>query len=164
MIAWLEVGLVWLGGFGAALWLWLRWLRKHEAARIAHAVAAGDTAELALLLVEKVDLKSVPEYFGEPALILAVNTALTGCPDTPSTADAISVLLSHGADIDERGTEWRTALMHAAAAGRRDLCAMLLARGADAGAREMLGRTAADLAVQHGHVALASFVRSAERE
>jgi ankyrin repeat protein len=65
--------------------------------------------------------------------------------------EAIRLLTSHGADINEPGTEWKTPLMHAAATGNWDLCALLLSYGADANAGDMFGRTAAYWAQYHGH-------------
>ena len=60
--------------------------------------------------------------------------------------EAVRLLVSHGANINEPGTEWKTALMHAAANGNRDLCNVLLSYRADPVAGDVFGRTAADWA------------------
>jgi ankyrin repeat protein len=56
-----------------------------------------------------------------------------------------------------------TPLSCAAGRGRMDLVEVLLAAGADSGLRGHDGRTAADLAEQNGHAAIAAMLRSAPR-
>jgi ankyrin repeat protein len=151
--AWLGTALAFLLAVAVVLWGCLQWQRRHEAARIVRAIQAEDHGELLLLLVEGSDFRSVRDWFGEPALILAVRSA--GC-------ETVGILISHGADINEPGTEWKTALMHAAADGELDVCAVLLSHGADAAAHDMFGRTAADWARSGGHHRIASMLRKVE--
>lgn len=63
-------------------------------------------------------------------------------------------LLKHGADVNARGPEGRTALMMAAGFGPVDLADVLLAAGADVQAHDEHGRSAADYAANAGHDAL----------
>jgi ankyrin repeat protein len=70
-------------------------------------------------------------------------------------AETVAVLLGHGADANARQQIGYTALMGAAGAGRHDLVDLLLARGAAASLVSDEGKTAADIARDHGHRALA---------
>lgn len=56
--------------------------------------------------------------------------------------------------LDETGSDGRTPLMVAAAAGADTMVALLLELGADAARRDGEGRTAADLAFRNGHADL----------
>lgn len=161
MQAWLGAGLGSLLVFAAGLLLWDRWNRKQDSVRLVKAVLAGDLAELSMVLRERVDLRAVPAWFGEPALIIAVKSAQAGCR-TGCGLEACRLMLAYGADIDERGTEWKTALMHAAAGGSLDLCKLLISCGADPQACDAFGRTAAWWAERGGHSRVASLLRGAE--
>jgi len=111
-----------------------------------------------MLLVERVDFHSVREWFGESALSLAVKSS--GSEPTDFGREVVRLFVSHRAD--EPGAEWKTALMHAAACGNWDLCAALLAHGADPAARDIVGRTAADWAQCEGYNRIASTLRKVE--
>lgn len=71
-------------------------------------------------------------------------------------AETVAVLLEHGADVNAQQQIGYTALMGAAGAGREDLVDLLLDRGADRSTRNDQGKTAADIALEHGHSGLAS--------
>lgn len=129
---------------------WRRWQAKAEATRIVRAIECGDTDELLLLWAEKAHPAAVRDWFGEPALIVAARR----CPA------AARLLLSRGVSIDDRGVNWMTALMHAAAAGDVELCRQLLAFGADRDARDAFGRPAAWWAESAGHDRLAALLRA----
>jgi ankyrin repeat protein len=159
MLAWVANGLAFLLAAAAIVWVCHERQRRHEAARMVRAIAGKDQMELLLLLVERVDFHSVVEWFGEPALIIAVQSCAGEDRDGDFLREAIRLLISHGADINEAGTEWKTALMHAAAVGDRDLCILLLSFGADAAARDMFGRTAEYWAQHNGHDRTASLLR-----
>ena len=64
-------------------------------------------------------------------------------------------LLDAGADVNARQQSDYTPLMGAAANARTAIMELLLARGADAAMRTTEGRTAADLAREHGHDTIA---------
>ena len=162
MLAWAATGLILVSTAAAIVWLCYRRQRRHEAARIVKAIADRDYMELLLLLVERVDLHSVGEWFGEPVLIIAVESFAGESEDGGFLREAVRLLTSYGADMNERGTEWKTPLMHAAAGGSRDLCTLLLSYGADAGARDVFGRTAAYWAQYHGHGRIADLLRKVE--
>jgi ankyrin repeat protein len=138
MLDWLGVGLGFPLVAGIAVWHCYRRQRQQDAVRIVNAIRAEDLPELSALLAERADFKSVAEWFGDPALIIAVKSAGAGF-----AAAAIELLLNYGAEINESGIEWKTALMHAAAEGHRELCETFLSRGADPNAKDMFGRTAA---------------------
>jgi hypothetical protein len=164
MLAWLATGLALMLAAAAIVWAYYEQQQKHQAARIVKAIADKDQVELLLLLVERMDFHLVAKWFGEPALIIAVKSFAAGSEDEDPgfLREAVRLLISHGADINEPGTEWRTALMHAAANGNRDLCALLLSYGADATARDMFGRTAAYWAEHNGHTRTASLLRKVD--
>jgi hypothetical protein len=142
------------------LWGCREYQRRHEAGRLVKAIEAEDQTELSMLLVEGTDFDSVWEWFGEPALILAVQSA--GSDDGSFVEVAVRLLVAHGVNVNQPGTEWKTALMHAAASGNRDLCNVLLSYGADPAARDMAGRTAADWADSAGFHRVAYLLRKVE--
>ena len=134
--------------------------RRHEAGRIVKAMEAEDGTELLTLLVEGTDFHSVRDCFGEPALILAVQAA--GSHDCGFAEEAVRLFVGHGANVNEPGGEWKTALMHAARNGNQDLCNVLLSYGADPAARDMVGQTAADWADSAGFHRVAYLLRKVE--
>ena len=67
----------------------------------------------------------------------------------------VQLLLDRGADPNARQQVGYTPLMGAAGAGRDDLVSLLLARGADPGLVSEDGKTAAGVALEHGHHAMA---------
>ena len=70
--------------------------------------------------------------------------------------DAAALLVRRGADVNARQQLGYTPLMGAAASGRRTLVDLLLRHGADASLRNDEGKTAADIAREHGHGEMAS--------
>jgi hypothetical protein len=64
MLAWLATGLILTSTAAPIVWVCYRRQRRHEAARIVKAFVDRDPMELLLLLVERVDLHSVAEWFG----------------------------------------------------------------------------------------------------
>jgi ankyrin repeat protein len=69
---------------------------------------------------------------------------------------AAALLLDRGVDIERLDTSIPdppngTALHHAARAGHFAVVSLLLARGADRSARDARGRTAREIASEHGH-------------
>lgn len=160
MLVSLGMGLASLLAASSALSCWHRWRRRQEAALIVNAIRSAWSEELSLLLIERTDFKSAVEVAGDPALIVAVKSLTDGRCGMCAALNTVRLLLSHGADVNESGAEWKTALMHAAAGGCEELCEMLLSRGADPSAHDMFGRTAADWAESGGHHALAGALRT----
>lgn len=72
------------------------------------------------------------------------------------SADLARVLLDHGADPNGAGEGGFAPLHSAAQNGDAELVRLLLERGADASLRTDDGRTAADIAREAGHAALAA--------
>ena len=70
--------------------------------------------------------------------------------------DAARLLLEHGARVNARQQVGYTPLMSAAASGRDDLVDLLLTGGADPALTNAEGKTAADVARDHKHEALAA--------
>jgi RNA polymerase primary sigma factor len=66
--------------------------------------------------------------------------------------------LRRGARLTDRDDRGLTPLMLAAAAGRREICQLLLAEGADPSQQSPTGMTAANLAVVNGHVGLTALL------
>ena len=156
---WLATALVPLVVIAVIVWRCYERQRKHEGMRILRAIQSEDEAELRLLLAERTDPHSVTEWFGESALNIAVKSFAMGSDNKAFIGEAIRLLITYGADINEAGIEWKTALMHAAANGNLELCTVLLGHGADPAAHDMFGRTAADWAEAGGHHRIASLLR-----
>jgi ankyrin repeat protein len=70
-------------------------------------------------------------------------------------AEVVALLLARGADVNARQQVGYTPLMGAAGAGREDLVDLLLAHGADPSLVAEDGKTAASVARDHHHDALA---------
>lgn len=71
-------------------------------------------------------------------------------------AESAALLLDRGADVNARQQVGYTPLMGAAAAGRADIVDLLLKHGADRTLVSDDGKTAADVAREHGHTELAA--------
>lgn len=80
-----------------------------------------------------------------------------------TNAKVISLLLDRGAKIDAAAANGATALMMAASYGSEDAVVLLLARGANAGLRDMRNQSAADFALGSGRAPLASTLQQAAR-
>jgi ankyrin repeat protein len=74
--------------------------------------------------------------------------------------EAAALLLAHGADPNARQQVGYTPLMGAASAGRQDLVDLLLVHGADAALANDEGKTAAEIAREHGHAHIVTSVRA----
>jgi hypothetical protein len=161
MLSYLAAGIVSLLAVAVTFWGSYEWQRRQGAVRIVNAINAEDEGGLLRLLTEGTDFKPVAEWFGESALIISMRSLRSGSDAAVFAEKAVTLLASHGADVNEPGAEWKTALMHAAASGHLGLCAVLLSYGADAKAHDMFGRTAACWAQLCGHQRIASLLRKA---
>lgn len=72
--------------------------------------------------------------------------------------DAIAAIVDGGADVNARQQAGYTPLMAAAASGRTDIAELLLAHAADPSLVNDEGKSAAVLAQEHGHEALAALL------
>ena len=70
--------------------------------------------------------------------------------------EAVAMLLARGADVNARQQVGYTPLMGAASGGRDDLVDLLLQHGADPSLASEDARTAATIAAEHGHTAIAA--------
>jgi ankyrin repeat protein len=70
------------------------------------------------------------------------------------------MLVDNDADVNARQQQGWTPLHGAAQSGDRDLVKLLLAKGADREARADTGQTALDLAMTHGHGAVAALLEA----
>ena len=86
-----------------------------------------------------------------PAKVTALHAAVSS-----DQLQIVEWLLDAGADVNARQQMDYTPLMGAAANARTAIMELLLARGADPSMRTTDGKTAADLARDHGHEAVAS--------
>jgi ankyrin repeat protein len=119
-----------------------------------HLAAAFGTPEVVALLIERdarVDAVSQNPRRNQPlhaALSLGRNV------------ESVRQLLAHGADPNAIQAGGFTPLFSAAAANRKDLVELLIARGARAYHRSDLDKTAADFARERGHADLAAWLES----
>jgi ankyrin repeat protein len=72
----------------------------------------------------------------------------------------VACLLAKGAKVDHPSTPCWTPLMYAASRGNRRVVLALLINGADIAREDKLGRTAADLAKNAGHMDCASLIKT----
>ena len=70
---------------------------------------------------------------------------------TGGHADAVSLLLQQGANIDQEDSDGNTTLMRLVGAGQFDTARLLIDAGANPAYRNHAGKTAADLAMAQGH-------------
>ena len=75
--------------------------------------------------------------------------------------ESVELLLDQRADPNARQQVGYTPLMGAASAGREDIVLLLLSRGADKSLVSADGKTAADIAREHGHAELAQRLQDA---
>lgn len=112
------------------------------------AAAQNGHAEIARLLLQAGADPNVQDHYGTTALIFAAGRG---------HLEVVRALVDHGADLDHRGGRAdATALMTAAELGRGAIAELLVVRGANPLLRDLEGWTAAELAAQHGHAALAA--------
>jgi ankyrin repeat protein len=119
-----------------------------------HLTAAFGTPETVQLLLDRgasVDAVSTNAQKNQP---LHAALALGRNPET------IRLLLDTGADPNARQTGGYTAIFSAAAANRRDLTELLVARGADPTLLNDFGQSAAGFARERGHAGLADWLES----
>ncbi|HEY9127066.1 MAG TPA: ankyrin repeat domain-containing protein [Acidobacteriaceae bacterium] len=117
------------------------------------ASAFGSPATVQILLARGADVRACSNNAqrNEP---LHAALALSRDPET------IRLLLDAGALPDARQTGGFTPIFSAAAANRRDLCELLLARGANCRLANDLGQTAAGYARERSHTELADWLES----
>ena len=73
--------------------------------------------------------------------------------------EAIELLLTHGADVNERNSYGLTPLHFAAAAGDKEIIELLLAHGADVNAATKDGKTPADIAANYKYQDVVDLLR-----
>lgn len=149
------------------------------------AIAAGDDARALDLLAAQPDLAHAwsgdgftPLHFAgffsrpvvaERLLVMGADPAAVAKNPTRVTPlhsavaarclDVVRLLLERGAPADAKQQQGWTALMSAGLHGDEELAGLLLSHGATPGVRADDGRSAADLAAEKGHAALAERLR-----
>lgn len=117
------------------------------------AARSGDTAGIEKSLREGADVNAL-DTRKSPNGRRALNWAAAN-----DRAEAIRVLVRHGASVNAPNKSGFTPLHHAAENGAADAAAALLAAGADRSARNASGETAADVAKRKGHQTLVSLLQ-----
>ncbi len=104
---------------------------------------------------------------GFPPLIatLSCSRPQPGAPGRPDVLEVLRLLLSFGADPNQRGINDYTALHYAVGEGHSDAVALLLEYGADPGLRTRIDdcETARELAESLGHADIAGLLADAQR-
>lgn len=108
----------------------------------------GKPATVRLLLERGADVSAVARNYMK---VQPLHAAVAG-----RSAEAVALLLERGADPNARQQVGYTPLMGAAGAGREDLVDLLLRHGADPALASDDGKTAASIAREHTHEALAA--------
>ncbi|MBN2018412.1 MAG: ankyrin repeat domain-containing protein [Candidatus Cloacimonetes bacterium] len=74
-------------------------------------------------------------------------------------ADFMGILIDHGADVNIKNEEFKQTPLHLAAAmGYGDIVALLIESGCDESIKDINGKTAADLALEHGNLGIAKML------
>ena len=92
--------------------------------------------------------------------IHAVSSGGIDAADGKEMAEALDLIISAGADVNQRTESGWSPLHQAAYFGYMEMARALVARGADIRAATSTGRTAISLAEQEGHNKIASWLRS----
>ncbi len=112
-------------------------------APICYAVARGFPKVVRLLLDHAFDVNA---RYGNDLTALMWAAGHEDAAGSSDVADVLTLLIDHGAHIDDQDNRGRTALMIAASLGHEKAVDVLLARGADKALHDKAGKTAADLA------------------
>lgn len=100
----------------------------------------------------KVDLPRNSDEYGATALFNAI---------LKSRPHMVESLFKHGVDVNVQNSDGMSPLMAAASTGNVEIVRMLVARGADLQAVNVLGETAKDIAVRFCRADAASFLQTA---
>jgi ankyrin repeat protein len=99
----------------------------------------------------KVDLPRNSDEYGATALFNAI---------LKSRTHMVESLFKHGVDVNVQNSDGMSPLMAAASTGNVEIVRMLVARGADLQAVNVLGETAKDIAVRFCRAEAASFLQT----
>jgi ankyrin repeat protein len=100
----------------------------------------------------KVDLPRNSDEYGATALFNAI---------LKSRTHMVESLFKHGVDVNVQNSDGMSPLMAAASTGNVEIVRMLVARGADLQAVNVLGETAKDIAVRFCRAEAAGFLQTA---
>ena len=100
----------------------------------------------------KVDIPRNNEEYGATALFNAI---------LKSRTHMVESLFKHGVDVNVQNSDGMSPLMAAASIGNVEVMGMLVAKGADLWAVNVLGETARDVAVRYCKAEAASFLQAA---
>jgi ankyrin repeat protein len=106
---------------------------------------------------------NIDPHDGFPSLmpVLSCGVSVPGAPARPDMHEILTLLLAHGADVEQRGINDYTSLHVAAGQGDQDAVEMLLLHGADPNAVTRIDdcETPLEVAERAGHQAVAARLR-----
>jgi len=109
---------------------------------IVYAAASGELDIVRQLLTQDLDVNA--RYANDLTLLMWASGPDQSVPEAQAL-EVVSYLVDAGAQIDDRDTRGRTALMIAAEGNHADIARLLLTHGADPSLRDKAGKRAADL-------------------
>jgi ankyrin repeat protein len=92
-------------------------------------------------------------------MLAQIEAARLGQAAADGKIEQVKLLISEGADVNEKTTTGDTPLHYAVRYGHEDVAELLISKGADVNAKSKFGYTPLDLAVMRGYTEIAELLR-----